>query len=1445
MTTTPPWPRWPSEQVRDASRVVEVLEMRARTQPDRVVHSYLGEDGEVTRTSTFGQLFADASRAATRVLEHVAPGDRVVLLFASDLDFVTAFLGCHIAGVVPVPVMPPRQPTPAEAGRVSGIIEDAQARLVITSDELVAMARAFLGADPRFSALTWASVADLDGLAPTPVCPAEQAPELALLQYTSGSTSRPRGVMVGHDNLMWNLGDIYWAERNHADTVSVSWLPMSHDMGLIEGVLQPIYSGHHAYLMSPVTFLKHPLVWLDAVSTYGATVSGGPNFAYELAMRRLGDGPLPPYDFSKWAFAYNASEPVSAATMERFAERMAPVGFRREAIHPLFGLAEATLGVTEGRRGMPPRYQTRVGPGGDRTVVSCGWTAEHMEVAIVDPTTHARLPAGEEGEVWLAGPCITRGYWGRPEQTRAVFGATVEGEGDAAWMRTGDLGFQLDGELFVSGRLKEVIVCQGRNVYPQDLEVTAEGAHPLLRPGGVVAFRVSGGAGEAAAIVAEVDREALRQGVDPARLEDAARAVRATLARTHAIPVEAVVLVKPGTVPRTTSGKRQRLRVAKSYHAGRLEPLAQARRAAPDARAPGAAWLRSMLAEQLGVAPDALDPDLTLSELGVDSLGAVELLIHLDHDPTLAHVGLTQLLTRTLGDLERALREPAKAAAPTSWRDDAVLAADVQPRAGAPSGAAVLLTGATGFLGSHVAIELLGRTDHTVRCLVRGEGARARLLDGLADHPDWQDAWRARVDVLAADLGAPDLGLTAEEVAQVAADTRAVYHCAAMVNWVYPYAALRQVNVEGTRALLALACQAGAPFTYVSTLAVCWSLGHTEPVDEATTPTDHMDGVHLDYVRSKAVGEALVRQAAARGLPVSIIRPGLVFSHSETGAHRPGDFLSALCKGCIEMGAAPDLDWPLEVCAVDEVARWTVDLPPSTGDAVASLHLGAHQERLWRGLVLWMNLRGHPVSLTPYDAWCARLEEHNARPDAALRPLTRFFTRPVPGLGGLRMPQLYESPRRNPIDHAWSRERMAGAPRPTFDAAHLQETFDHLTRMGYLPAPTRRAAAPPDEGAARDALGALALEALEARHPGEPIRDLEVAREDARARHGIVSELASWRFGLAAGLHRLSISYTCGGRARALDAVLKAQVEDLHAIEVAQEVASLCGDALGDAWREHRSHHEMWRSHVREQALYRLDSPALRAHSPALYAARPDLLLLEDLTGAPMLDSLDGDRPWQPSHLEAAIGGIAHVHATSYGDADPPGPPGWWAPRRTGDALVAQRPLLEALLDFALTRPFAGWLGDAGRARVRGLLDDLPTWARAIDAHPHTLIHNDFNPRNLAFRPDGTLCAFDWELARHGLPQRDLAELLCFTLGADTSARALDGWLELHRAQLAARAGASIDAGAWREGFRLAMADLMITRLPLYVMLDHVHPQPFIERVTRTWARLDSLLEAA
>lgn len=422
---------------------------------------------------------------------------------------------------------------------------------------------------PELAALTWIGAGEVDesraGFLPVPADPAG----ISFLQYTSGSTASPKGVMVGHrallaqERLLHEIGDF------SQDSVIVSWLPLFHDMGLIGNVLLALYAGCQAVLMPPLTFVQQPVRWLRAISAYRATVSGGPNFAYELCVRRVPVQDRQGLDLSSLRAAFNGAEPVRASTLEAFTAAYAPHGFDPRALYPCYGLAEVTLMATGSPVGGGPvtldvhldaLQEGRLVPGGGHRIVGSGRPGPRRRLEIVDPETCLPVRPGHVGEIWVAGPDVTDGYWGRPQESAEVFGARLTGTSEGPFLRTGDLGVVHDGELFVSGRLKDLIIVGGRNHYPQDLESTAETAHPMVRRGCVAAF------GDAPlVVVAEV-----KPAVTEEQLAQVGPAVRTAVAAGHGVQVDKIVLIAAGTMPKTSSGKLQRRACRAAYESGTL-----------------------------------------------------------------------------------------------------------------------------------------------------------------------------------------------------------------------------------------------------------------------------------------------------------------------------------------------------------------------------------------------------------------------------------------------------------------------------------------------------------------------------------------------------------------------------------------------------------------------------------------------------------------------------------------------------------------------------------------------------------------------------------------------------------------------------------------------------------------------------------------------------------
>ncbi|MFI9568127.1 fatty acyl-AMP ligase [Streptomyces rishiriensis] len=575
--------------------LVDTLSAHASRHPDRTAYRYLvtgDSDGEVQDIS-YARLAGRARAIAAWLQEHGLAGSRAILLYPPGIEFISAYLGCLSAGVVAVPGVPPqgRSQNHRALTRMKRLIADADAKVILSglgvSEALATMAQHL----PELAEITQVVTNDIpDDLAASWHEPDLGADSVAFLQYTSGSTSAPRGVMVTHGNLVDNerllterMGHTPEALAEYDNELFVSWLPVYHDMGLILPVLNTLYLGATTTLFSPLHFLQKPERWLTAITEYRPHTSGGPNFAFELCLKHATPDLLDRLDLSRWKVAFNGAEPVRAATLRRFTETFGgAAGFRREAMYPCYGLAEATLMVSGHTVGTPPNLiaADEDGPhagAADAAAVSSGRPGPGTNVVIADPERHRALPEGEVGEIWVAGASVAKGYWRNAVATRETFRATLEdgsGEhGATRFLRTGDLGFLRDGELFVTGRLKDLMVIDGRNHYPQDLELSAELSHPALRPGCIAAFPVEvgehGTEGEQPVIVAEVAPESADQS------GTITSEIRNAIGEAHGLSVRDVVLVRPGTIPKTSSGKIQRRASREAYLGGSLAVIGE------------------------------------------------------------------------------------------------------------------------------------------------------------------------------------------------------------------------------------------------------------------------------------------------------------------------------------------------------------------------------------------------------------------------------------------------------------------------------------------------------------------------------------------------------------------------------------------------------------------------------------------------------------------------------------------------------------------------------------------------------------------------------------------------------------------------------------------------------------------------------------------------------
>lgn len=627
----------------------DLARTRARLQPDAVGFTYLTDGETQEQNLTYGNLDTQARALAARLQQTCRPGDRVLLLYDSSLDYIAAFLGCVYAGTIPVPAYPP-DPLRAKRtlARVRAIAADCQPALVLGTDENLRWAAPLLagheGLNATLATDAWTAWSEL------PWTPPDVSPEqIAFLQYTSGSTGAPHGVMVSHGNLMHQLE--YVRHHDWDGVVAVSWLPLYHDLGLIGGVFAPLYFHRRVILMSPFHFVQQPLRWLWAMSRYRGTTTGGPNFAFELCVNKFRPREADGLDLSNWRIAMTGAEPVRAETLERFTTTFAPFGLRSDVWFPCYGLAEATLGVTGephlGTRWSDARFSAhdleqnraalaRTPAEPARRLVACGRAPEGSEVVIADPHTFDELPLGRVGEVWVRGPSIAQGYWNRPDETTATFHARLADGGRGPFLRTGDLGFFHDGQLYLAGRLKDLLIFAGRNLYPQDIEQTVSASHPALKADGGAAFALECDGQERLVVVQEVVRPAKYD------LDALATAVRQAIEGEHQVPLHALVLIKPGTLPKTSSGKVQRGGTRQRFLDRQLDEVRQwvfEPAAAPpippgeQPELPGAPeirdWLRRRIAQRCNVPEDQIRVEEPLHRYVLDSLTLTSLAVEL------------------------------------------------------------------------------------------------------------------------------------------------------------------------------------------------------------------------------------------------------------------------------------------------------------------------------------------------------------------------------------------------------------------------------------------------------------------------------------------------------------------------------------------------------------------------------------------------------------------------------------------------------------------------------------------------------------------------------------------------------------------------------------------------------------------------------------------------
>ncbi len=776
-------------------------------------------------------------------------------------------------------------------------------------------------------------------------------------------------------------------------------------------------------------------------------------------------------------------------------------------------------------------------------------------------------------------------------------------------------------------------------------------------------------------------------------------------------------------------------------------------------------------------------------------------------------------------------------------RQDSILAPEISPTGNTSTSNTVFLTGGTGFLGSQILAELLLSTNWKVICLVRADNdalAAQRIAEALeATGHTCPDA-ATRVIPLRGDITAPDFGLDTAAFDALTTMAGQIIHCAAEVSWVKPYSRLRGSHVNGTLNTIRLACQGTVkPLHFISTLAVCYVPDGPGIVDETTDMSSYLEHIPLGYAQAKCVSETLLRQVAHRGLPVSILRCGLICGDSVSGRSNHDDLISRMLRGAVQSGIAADVDWGLDCVPVDTVAQAVRTLATDQPRGLRVLHMHHDEPRLWREMALWLRLNGYTVSLVELDEWLEMVGDNRGARAPDLHVLRSFFLARPPLMKGRTLTELYLESHRRCISSSTSYDyfRRQGLVIPRLNAQLLNHYLARYQQHDFLP--ERKPVSIAENDSDRSLVVRNALRsALKA-----PMLELDNFHSIPLSGSGILSELNILSSSGKAGLWHCDIKYRRmpDKPVELAQGVLKLRSSHTEQDAATLAVAELCSSSLATAFTTHLCRLPYRNGLMREITIAGCDDNRLAHFMPRSVAIIPpdDSIhggfIEEYLDEVDLMDSANSTELWSNGHIEAAIHALGQMHAVWYRREDELSRQPWLAPG--ANDIRRMQSLWRELANFSAAR-FAQAAG-ADTAEVQhALIDDLDHWHEQWMRMPRTLIHNDFNPRNLAFRrsPQGpVLCAYDWELATIGLPQYDLAELLCFMLHAATISHEAQHWIDLHRRCLEEASGTPIAQDEWQAGFALALRQYMMCRLPMYAMIDHFKPQPFLSKVVANW----------
>jgi amino acid adenylation domain-containing protein/thioester reductase-like protein len=913
----------------DHQTLVHILKQRAATTPDKVAYIFL-EDGENIETPiTYAELDLRARKVAAKLQQKnpMINNERVLLIYPQGIEFIVAFFGTLYAGATAVLVYPPSSKKMAK--RLNGIIEDCGVSIILSITKVISrMSRMDIVGDVAKKSTDNINIAAQELINTDDLLSDENnhlvedfieqeiaGSQIAFLQYTSGSTGTPKGVMVSHDNLIANqiaIKEIY----QHTDkTIFVGWLPLIHDMGLIGNVLQPMYLGITLIFMSPLHFVQSPIRWLRAIDKYRATTSGGPNFAYDLCASKIDPEDVKDLDLSCWEIAFNGAEPVRKQTIDRFNQKFAHCGLRPESHMAVYGLAEATLIVSGTEK------NTLLNTGEDVNYMSSGKIVAADTLKVVDTENLTELAEGQEGEIWFSSASVAMGYWNRLEETNETFRAKLAGC-DLDFMRTGDTGFIQDGQLHVTGRIKDVIIVQGKNFHAEDIEWSMSDTNGI-RQGCCAAVSMVESDKESLLLIAGATTK------DSAEMSKAIKEIRSAVYEDHQLQIDRIVLIKPKELPMTTSGKVQRALALKMYQNNEFTVLSEQ---TLEQHATQSSDEQENSNEFVAASTDA-ERELTKIWSGLLNIPAEEISINNNFfDLGGSSLTMLELANRLNVTMELLFRYPtinsylyrtSEYEFPDVDQDMYLAPAEIDESLSEPTHIS-LITGGTGFFGLHFLQSMMRRTQDHFVLLVRGESQQAlqNKLDSAVSYFNMEkDIDQSRITLVKGDLSQKHVGIPDDKYAWIKDNVDKIYHIGSHVNNWLPYEGIREINVDGTRSLLTLARTGRKKeFHYTST-----STFSPEKDDQSVfLETDSIDRSEINryfgYDISKYASETMCKRSRDEGFVCNIYRLVWVGGQIESGLTKVNDGFNIMLRILITLGAFPKGNYLHDIVPVDLMA---------------------------------------------------------------------------------------------------------------------------------------------------------------------------------------------------------------------------------------------------------------------------------------------------------------------------------------------------------------------------------------------------------------------------------------------------------------------------------------------------------------------------------------------